>query len=210
MLFFKKLIIFTLYTVLAITLTGFMISSDAVVARSRFIDATPEVIYAELVDFRKWKAWHPWALLDPTTKHVVKGARSGKGSRLHWSSEKFGSGVVHIVDAQPPGFLLLDLDFDGGKFTGKASFKMVKEGPGIRVIWTEILELGNNPYRRWWGKFLHSVWGEHFEAGLKQLRDICEEAQEKENEDAARAAEAAESGYAEHLLGAPSVLGDQP
>jgi hypothetical protein len=210
MQFLKKLIIFLAISGASITLLGFVISDEAVIARSRFMKASPELIFGELEDFRNWKKWHPWALSDPNIKHVIKGARKGQGSKLRWSSEVFGSGTVKIVDARPPGFLLLDLAFVDQHLTGKASFKLVKEANGIRVIWVEILDLGNNPYRRWRGKFLNNVWGERFEDGLLRLKQLSEEAQEQADADAQRAAESAQDPSSSQSFEEPPVLGTPP
>jgi polyketide cyclase/dehydrase/lipid transport protein len=50
------------------------------VARSITIDAPPEAVFAEVNDFHHWKAWNPWAAMDPAMRETYEGASAGVGA----------------------------------------------------------------------------------------------------------------------------------
>lgn len=46
------------------------------VKRSVSINAKPDVVYAEIVDFHRWEAWSPWQDLDPDMNQTYTGSES--------------------------------------------------------------------------------------------------------------------------------------
>ena len=63
------------------------------VTRSATIDAPPERVYEQIVDFHNWTNWSPWEDLDPELKRTYSGSESGKGAAYAWTgNRKVGQG----------------------------------------------------------------------------------------------------------------------
>lgn len=50
------------------------------VERSERIDAPPERVYEQIVDFHRWRAWSPWEDIDPNLRRTYSGADAGAGA----------------------------------------------------------------------------------------------------------------------------------
>lgn len=60
----------------------FVCMSDTyTVQRSTTIDAAPDAVYAQIIDFRQWAAWSPWDDTDPSMNKTFSGADSGVGAK---------------------------------------------------------------------------------------------------------------------------------
>ncbi|CAN5129800.1 hypothetical protein BH20ACI2_BH20ACI2_19050 [soil metagenome] len=53
---------------------------DYTISRSASFAGPPERAFEQVNDFRKWKAWSPWAKLDPEMKETYSGPEAGLGS----------------------------------------------------------------------------------------------------------------------------------
>lgn len=70
------------------------------VVRRADVAATPEAVFAHLVDFRRWRAWSPFEQLDPDMQRAYDG--EGRGSTYAWSgSLKAGTGRMEMTEVEP-------------------------------------------------------------------------------------------------------------
>lgn len=82
------------------------------VARSATIAAPAEVVFAQLEDFRAWRAWSPWEDLDPDLRRTYGGPASGAGATYHWTGNRqVGEGNMEITESEPPRRLALRIAF---------------------------------------------------------------------------------------------------
>src|SRR5687768_9523845 len=73
------------------------------VERSADLNAPPELVFAELNDLRRWRAWSPWDKLDPNMRKTFKGPPDGVGSRYIWNGNSdVGKGQMAIMKSTPP------------------------------------------------------------------------------------------------------------
>jgi carbon monoxide dehydrogenase subunit G len=141
------------------------------IERSATLAATPEAVYAHLVDFHQWDAWSPWAKMDPQMKATFSGAASGTGAVYDWTgNDKVGQGRMTILDAQPNSKVTIKLEFiKPFASTCTAGFALAPDGNGTHVTWSMD---GNNNFM---GKAFSLVMnmdkavGGDFERGLRQL-----------------------------------------
>jgi hypothetical protein len=146
------------------------------VKRSLQMSAPPDVVYAQVADFHAWKAWSPWAKLDPAQKETYEGPASGVGAKLHWEGNKdVGTGEMTITDAKPGEHLGLDLHFMVPfEAKNRTDFDFAKGGEGTMVTWTMS---GKNDY---FGKAMSlfmdmdKMVGPDFEKGLIGMKDVSE------------------------------------
>lgn len=114
-----------------------MADETYVVQRSITIDAAPESIYKQIVDFHRWTAWSPWEDVDPALNRGYTGAAEGVGAVYTWSgNRKAGQGRMEMIEAVEPGRIRIDLVFEKPfKAHNDTVFTIVPETGGCRVTW---------------------------------------------------------------------------
>jgi hypothetical protein len=146
------------------------------VRRRASIKAAPDAIFPLIADFRNWTAWSPWEKRDPNLKRTYGGAPSGTGATYAWEGNRnVGSGRMEIVDAAPPGKIIIKLDFII-PFEGHnvAEFTLTPQGEATDVNWEM---RGPVPFI---GKIMHvfinmdRMIGTDFEAGLAAMKAAAE------------------------------------
>jgi hypothetical protein len=145
------------------------------IKRSIVINAKPEKIAAQIIDFRKWTFWSPYEKYDPEMKRTYSGSRTGKGAVYEWKgNSKIGSGRMEITDVTPSR-ITIKLDFFT-PFEGHntAEYIFEREGNATNVTWDM-----HGP-NRFIGKIIHvfismdKMVGKDFEAGLADLKKAAE------------------------------------
>lgn len=146
------------------------------VKRSVSIDAQPDVVYAEIVDFHRWPGWSPWEDVDPDIKQTYTGSESGTGAVVAWKgNRKAGEGRMEITDVVDDSKVEIALDFvKPFKSSNTTTFDLVPDGDGTRVTWTMV---GPNTFMiKVMGVFksMDKMIGADFEKGLRQLKSVAE------------------------------------
>lgn len=147
------------------------------VQRTEKIDALPEVVYAQLIDFHKWEAWSPWEKLDPTMTRTYGGAESGVGATYAWEGNSdVGAGTMEIIGADPFSRVQVKLDFiEPFEGHNQTVFTLVPNGASTDVTW--MME-GPSPYlTKVMTVFMSmdKMIGKDFESGLANLRSVSEQ-----------------------------------
>ena len=147
------------------------------VKRSASINAKPDVVNAQIVDFQRWEAWSPWQDLDPDMKQTYSGPESGTGAVVAWKgNRKAGEGRMEITDAVGDSKVVIALDFvKPFKSSNTTTFDLVPDGDGTRVTWTMV---GPNTFMiKVMGVFksMDKMIGNDFEKGLGQLKTLTEQ-----------------------------------
>jgi hypothetical protein len=147
------------------------------VQRTATVMAGANKVFPLIDDFRQWGTWSPWEKLDPTMRKTYHGEESGKGAVYEWEGNgKAGAGRMEILEASPPGKVVIKLDFIK-PFEGHnvAEFTMVPEGEGTEITWAMH---GPCPFV---AKIMHvfinmdKMIGKDFETGLANLKAITEQ-----------------------------------
>ena len=121
-----------------------MAAATYTVERSTTAHATPEALFAQVVDFRRWPAWSPWEDLDPAMRRTYSGSAQGVGSVYEWSgNRKAGQGRMQITDTDEPTRVVVDLRFlKPFRSRSVTTFSFVPEGvpeAGLtRVTWAMV------------------------------------------------------------------------
>src|SRR5689334_24176332 len=107
------------------------------VVRTTTIDAPPERVFAQVVDFHRWTSWSPWEDLDPDMSRSYSGPESGTGSVYSWSgNRRAGAGTMSMTGTDEPSEVRIDLAFvKPFKAQNKVAFRIEPQGEGSRVTW---------------------------------------------------------------------------
>ncbi len=161
------------------------------VRRSLVMKAPPEIVYAQVNDFKTWSQWSPWDNLDPTQKRIYSDVSSGVGATYHWiGNDQVGEGTMTITDAKPNAQLGIDLIFIK-PFAAKnrTVFDFTKSGPdSTTVTWSMTGE--NDFMGKAFGLVMNmdKMVGGDFEKGLAQMKAVSESAAAKAQAETAQPA----------------------
>ncbi len=166
----KKIVVALI--VIGAGLAGFiaMRPAEFQIVRSRTMAAPPEVVHAQVNDFRKWIAWSPWEKLDPAMTKEITGPPVGAGATYHWVGNKdVGEGRMTITESLPQS-ITIRLEFiKPWTATNTTTFQFVPSGAGTSVTWT--MSGHNNFMAKAFGIFMSmdKMVGGDFEKGLASL-----------------------------------------
>jgi uncharacterized protein YndB with AHSA1/START domain len=146
------------------------------VQRATSIKAAPENIFPLIEDFHQWQSWSPYENRDLAMQRTFSGAERGKGAVYAWNGNKnVGSGRMEILDAPPPGKVVIKLDFlKPFEAHNTAEFTLLPQGDTTTVTW-----LMHGP-ASFMVKVMHlfinmdNMVGKDFAVGLANLKRITE------------------------------------
>lgn len=149
---------------------------DFRIERSATMQASPDKVYAQLVDFHNWAAWSPWEKMDPAMQRSFSGTPQGVGTIYGWvGNKKVGEGRMEILEATAPSALTIKLDFfKPFEAHNTALFTLTPVGSGTTVLWAMT---GSMPFMmKLMGVFMSmdKMVGKDFEAGLANLKALVE------------------------------------
>jgi uncharacterized protein YndB with AHSA1/START domain len=153
---------------------GLVLPSGFKVQRSVVINAPASKVYPLIADPRQWKQWAVWNRRDPAMQMQYSGAESGTGAKWEWQSKTEGNGAMEFTAAVPNKHVDYMLSFPDLGMSSRGELRLMAEGPGTRVTWTNEGDMGNNPVNRYFGLVMDRLVGPDFEAGLGNLKTLAE------------------------------------
>jgi hypothetical protein len=170
-----------IFIILVVIIAGILIYASTKpdtfsVTRKLFIKASPEILFAEINDFNRWKAWSPWEKKDPNMTRTFSGAPAGVGTIYEWNGNNdVGQGRMEILESVVPQKIIIKLDFfKPFEAHNTAEFTFTPTPDGTLVNWEM---RGANVYM---GKLMSvfmdmdKMVGTDFEAGLVNLKQLTE------------------------------------
>jgi hypothetical protein len=148
------------------------------VERSTTISAPADVVFAHVVDFKKWKGWSPWDKLDPNMKTTFEGTQGTVGATYAWvGNGDVGEGKMTILAIDSNKKVDIKLQFIK-PFEDQANngFNFESAGKDTKVTW--YMDGHNN----FMGKAMCLVMdmdamiGKDFEKGLADMKKVVEAA----------------------------------
>jgi uncharacterized protein YndB with AHSA1/START domain len=168
--------ILIILVVVGVAFVGIVVTrpSEFHVTRSLAMSAPASTVFAQVNDLHKWKAWSPWAKMDPNATETHEGPVSGTGSIMRWAGNmKVGEGSMTIVESHPNDLIRFRLEFlKPMAATNTAEFTFKPQGNQTLVTWSMS---GHNNFI---GKAMSLIMncdkmvGDQFEQGLSQLAAV--------------------------------------
>jgi carbon monoxide dehydrogenase subunit G len=169
--------------ILLAVLVGFIAMQPAEfrVVRSTKIAAPAEEVFAHVNDFHAWKAWSPWAKLDPESRDTYEGAASGTGSIFKWSgNNEVGEGSMTLTESRPSDLIRIKLDFvKPFAGTSNVEFNFEPEGDQTLVTWNMDGQNGFISKAICLLMDMDKMVGGKFEEGLASLKSVLETARQQ-------------------------------
>lgn len=143
------------------------------VERSATIAATPQALFEQVNDHKKFQMWNPWDKMDPSSKTTFSGADSGVGAIASWKGDMVGEGMATITESKPGELVRQRMDWiKPMEGVSTVDFTFKPEGDKTVVTWAMHGE--NNFMGKLFSLFMdcESMCGPEFEKGLADLGKI--------------------------------------
>jgi hypothetical protein len=154
---------------------GFFLPAQYRVERTVTVRAKPDVIYAQISNFKNWLQWTAWNQTKyPDMQVKFEGPESGVGAGYSWEGKSTGQGSIKLTRADPDKGIAYDLDFEHGKYKSQGTITLEPSNDGVKVVWSNSGDLGANPINRYFGLMMDKMMGPDFEEGLNNLKQKVE------------------------------------
>ncbi len=142
------------------------------VERSVVIDVPKEKVLKSLQNYKEWKAWSPWLIMDENVEVTYSENQGKVGSSYAWNGEFVGVGNMELLSANETE-LVMKLEFLK-PFKSKADvfFLLEEEGESTKVTWKMKSAL---PFFLFFMvKQMKTFIGMDYERGLRMLKEYLE------------------------------------
>ena len=172
----KKILTALVVVVGVLVVVVAMQPSEFRVTRTAALSAPASAIFAQVNDLHNWRAWDPWAKLDPASKESFEGPSAGVGAICRWAGNKeVGEGSMTILESKPDELIRIKLEFlKPFKATNTTEFTFVPQGDQTEVTWS--MFGSRNFMCKAVGLVMNceKMVGPQFEKGLANLKSMTE------------------------------------
>lgn len=170
----KKILLGLVAVIIVFLILVAMRPADFRVERSATIAASPDALFEQVNDHRKFAVWNPWLKLDPNVKNTYSGPDSGVGAVCSWDGDNnIGAGSSTIIESKPGELVRQRMDWKRPmEGTSTVDFTFKPEGDKTVVTWAMY---GKNGFM---GKAVSvfmdcdKMIGPKFEEGLAELGKV--------------------------------------
>lgn len=169
----KKILLGLVALIVIVLIVAAMQPSSYRVERSATIAATPQALFEQVNDHKKFDAWNPWSKMDPSAKNTYSGPDTGVGSACSWVGEKVGEGTATITESKPGELVRQRMDWKK-PMEGTSTVDFTFQPDGDKTIVTWAMYGDNNFMGKLFSLFMscESMCGPEFEKGLADLEKI--------------------------------------
>ena len=154
------------------TLLSLLIPFHIKISRVVVINTTPDKVYPQVINLRKWKNWHPLFKMDSAV--IVYSGSPGGADQDCTIQYNNRSTKLHIESVDSAGIKFL-LQSDGeNDIQNEISLHQVADQPGVEVEWKATVHLRWYPWEKVFGIFLDKIAGPGYEAALNGLKGYFE------------------------------------
>jgi hypothetical protein len=169
----KKILLGLVALIVIVLIAAAMQPASFRVERSATIAATPQALFEQVNDHKKFAAWNPWEKMDPTSKTIYSGADSGVGAIASWKGDMVGEGRATITESKPGELVRQRMDWiKPMEGVSTVDFTFKPEGEKTLVTWAMYGE--NNFMGKLFSLFMdcEKMCGPEFEKGLADLAKV--------------------------------------
>lgn len=172
MKYFKYLLFLLLILVIGFSIYIAVQPNSFNVTRTKTINAPAAVIFNNVIDFKNWEAWSPWAEADPDMTITLHEKTKGVGGSYSWEN-KDGEGSMKTLAVYPNDSISQEMQFSNFP-TSNVYWKFEKTENGTNVTWG--MKSDKMPFLLKFfaaiGGGMDNMIGPDYERGLEKLDSI--------------------------------------
>ncbi|TAN13501.1 MAG: hypothetical protein EPN37_13560 [Chitinophagaceae bacterium] len=173
----KFIIFFICSLVILFILITLILPSTGKVVKETYIQASKKTVLGELSTLESYSAWYPWIQVDPTAKISYKDNRQ----QMSWvgkTSPGPVDGIYRLTGLDSDSTLHFEFTYrDTPPFTGAYILRSSSDTSGTTVVWYLKMRAGFTPWWRFYAAMMNKLTGPLMDAGLNNLKIICEKAE---------------------------------
>jgi len=174
---FKRIISILLILIALLAIATLLTPSSLQLEESIVFDASPEMIYEEVLDFKSWSNWSIWHQIDPEMKNFYSDTMGIVGSFNRWESnhDKVGNGKQTITELEEYSLIKTKMEFGGYESNDYSAWYLTPESDGKTLLkWT--FEGSELPFhmRLISALFIEDMIHDAYIIGLNQLKEVVE------------------------------------
>jgi hypothetical protein len=172
----KKILLLIPAVIIILVVVAALQPADFKVMRTATISAAPATVFAQVNDFHQWKAWSPWAKMDPAMKESYEGVTAGTGAAYSWAgNSKVGEGRMTITESRASELVKIKLEFlKPFAAVNTAEFGFKPEGSQTLVTWSMTGQKSFFCKMITLFVSMDRMVGGDFEKGLSQMKTVAE------------------------------------
>lgn len=150
----KKVIVSGVILVLVWIGVAYLLPGEQKISESIWINAPEKIVFNQVEDLHNWSKWSEFLRKDPEIQLKFFNHGVGEASGFEWRSynRKIGEGTLKILRSVKYGSITFQMNSDlHGEFVNTMTFGV--ENDGVRLAWSSVWDLGNDPVKRWVGFF---------------------------------------------------------
>jgi hypothetical protein len=168
---FAKLFISVIgLALLAFVVIGFLLPGDWSTVRTRTVDASPDSVFAQVSDLRRWTVWSTLSEVEG----VFSDPSSGAGAVVSWEDEIWGDGELRLTSVIPGREVSYEVGVEGGSILTRGRITISGSGGGASVRWEESGDMGWNPFIAYFALGMERMQGQELEKQLDRLEALVE------------------------------------
>ena len=161
--------------IITLMIISALMSKTYNVEKSTVIKKPVAEVMSHVGNFADYAGWNPWQQMEPSATRTITGNPNTPGHKYAWQGRKIGAGnlVLRSIDDKHIHFEMEFLKPWKSKAKDNWLFEPWGDGGEAKVTWQNSGELPW-PMARLMGPMIHKNLNLQFEAGLNNLKKLCE------------------------------------
>ena len=155
-------------------LVALLLPSKVTVSKSIIINAPSLSVAGQIIDFDKWKNWHP-AFLDKEISVSIPANQNDsiiRSAKLH---DRHGHEIIFNMLYRSMDTINVDLQTNGKRLTNYQFVILPGNKGHTQIVWNVNTNLGWYPWKKIQGIIMDKVTGQEYTLALQNLKKIAEE-----------------------------------
>ena len=159
--------------IVLLIISGFLPGSYNI-EKTVFIKKPVNDVMKRVSDFNEYAKWNPWHQMEPAADKIISGTPGTPGHKYAWQGKKIGVGSLTVNGVDDKHIHLAVEFLKPWKSKAKDNWLFEHWGDSeTKVTWQNSGDLPW-PIARLMGPIIHKNLNHQFEAGLNNLRKLCE------------------------------------
>lgn len=142
------------------------------VERSITIEQPLQTVHDALRDFKQWRTWSPWLIMEPDATVAYSDRQGQIGATYGWSGILIGAGSMELMEVHDTRLKMELMFVEPFRTTAWVQFDLESDNNATKVTWS--LDGAFPFFMFWMKKKMQAYIGSDYERGLLMLKEYME------------------------------------